>query len=68
MCSVSFTCELGMIIMMEITDFVSLICFIIICVFLLEYQVCFAIFAFSEAPHCLVIQDCKNTKDLLQAV
>lgn len=66
--SLSFTCELGIIIRMEIIDCISLICFIIICIFVLEYQVCFAIFAFVEAPHCLVIQDYENMKDLLQAV
>lgn len=66
--NVSFTCELGTIIMMEITDCISLICFIIICIFVLEYEVCFAIFAFLEVPRCLVIQDCENTKDLAQAV
>lgn len=53
---------------MEITDCVSVICFIIICVFVLEYQACFAVLAFLEALCCLVIQDTEKMKDLVQAV
>lgn len=46
---------------------VSLICFIITCRVVLEYQVCSATFAFLKAPRCLVIQDCENRKDLVRA-
>lgn len=61
-----FTCEVGMV-MAEITDCTSLICFIIVCVFVLEYQVCSVIFAFLKAPRCLLIRDRENKKDLVQA-
>lgn len=53
--SVSFTCGLGITTMVEITDCRSLICFIIISLFALEYQVCFAVFALLEAPCSLVL-------------
>lgn len=65
-CAQCFTCEIGMV-MVEITDYTSLICFIIGCVFVLEYQVRSVIFAFLKAPRCLLIQDCENKKDLVQA-
>lgn len=53
--------------MAEITDCTGLICFIIVCVFVLEYQVCSVIFAFLKAPRCLLIRDRENKKDLVQA-
>lgn len=61
-----FTCEIGMV-MVEVTNCTSPICFIIGCVFVLEYQVRSVIVAFLKAPRCLLIQDCENKKDLVQA-
>lgn len=68
-CAQCFFHLLGMIIMVEITDGISLICFSIICIFVLEYQVCFSVFVLLEAPpRCLVIQDSANTQVVVQAV
>lgn len=68
-CAQCFFHLLGMIIMMEITDGMSLIFFIIICIFVLEYQVWFSVFALLEAPpRCLVIQDSANTQVVVRAV